>query len=68
MNTLPQTEAVKIVRAVVEGLSIRAAARLYNHHHNTVGRLLLRVGEGCAVLHDKLVRGVPATRVQVDEV
>lgn len=68
MNTLPHSESVKAVRAVVEGLSIRATARLYNHHHNTIGRLLLRVGEGCAVLHNQLVRGVPATRVQVDEV
>ena len=68
MNVLPLAERVRIVRAVCEGCSIRAVSRLYGHHHGTVGRLLLQVGENCAAMHDLLVRGVCATRIQLDEV
>lgn len=37
-------------------------------HRDTISRLMVRVGQGCAHLHDKHVRRVQARRVQVDEI
>jgi IS1 family transposase len=34
---------------------------------DTIGRLLLKLGEGCKRLHNKLVRGVEAGAVEMDE-
>ena len=58
---------VRIVGALVEGNSIRAAARLTSVGKNAVMALALRVGEGCAHLHSKLVRGLSSYVVQCDE-
>ena len=68
MNTLPLDHRVQIINALVEGNSIRSTERLFGHHRDTVMRLGLHVGESCAQLHDQLVREVPATTIQVDEI
>lgn len=66
-NILPMETRVRIVGALVEGNSIRAAARLTGVGKNAVMALALRVGEGCAHLHSKLVRGLSSYVVQCDE-
>ena len=47
---------------------MRATARLADVSFNTVAKLLIDAGKVCADLHDELVRGVTASRVQCDEV
>ena len=47
---------------------MRATARLADVSFNTVAKLLIDAGKVCADLHDELVQGVTASRVQCDEV
>jgi hypothetical protein len=62
------TEArTRIISALTEGNSIRATARMVNVHRDTVMDLGLRVGEGCARLHNRLVRDVAAHVIECDE-
>lgn len=58
---------VRVVAALCEGNSIRATARIVGVDKNAVMDLALRVGEGCAHLHNRLVRGIAAHVVQCDE-
>ena len=57
-----------ILNMLCEGQSMRATARLADVSFNTVAKLLIDAGKVCADLHDELVQGVPASRVQCDEV
>lgn len=57
MNTLPRDQQIAVISDLAEGCSIRAVERLTGIHRDTVMRLGLRVGKGCAVLHDALMRG-----------
>jgi IS1 family transposase len=68
MNTLSMEQKVKIVSALVEGNSIRSIERMTGVHRDTVMRLGLRVGEGCARFLDAKMRNVCSHRVQVDEI
>lgn len=67
MNILPFDQQVKIVSALAEGVSIRATERLTDTHRDTVMRLGLRIGEGCAELHDRLMRGLHVNLIEFDE-
>ena len=51
-----------------EGQSMRATARLVDVSFNTVAKLLIEAGKVCATLHDELVQGVTASKVQCDEI
>ncbi len=64
---LPFETRVKIASALVEGLSIRATARLLDVDRETVMYLGVVAGEACATLHDRLVRDVRPTLIQCDE-
>ena len=66
-NVLPMETRIRIVGALVEGNSIRAMSRQFSVDKNAVMALALRVGEGCAHLHSKLVRGLAAYVVECDE-
>jgi hypothetical protein len=55
------------ISALTEGCSIRATERLTNIHRDTIMRLGLRVGQGCAALHDEMMRFVQANRLDLDE-
>ena len=68
MNKLTDARRVAIVKALVEGNSMRATARLTGASLNTVVKLLVDMGELCALFHDAKVRQVPAKRVQCDEI
>lgn len=39
-----------------------------NTHRDTICRLLVEVGEGCAKIMDEKMRGLPSRRIQVDEI
>src|SRR5207244_5616768 len=57
----------RIVAALTEGCSIRATERLLDIHRDTIMRLGVRVGEGCARLHDRMMRNLHVNLVQMDE-
>ena len=68
MNRLPLKTRTLILNMLCEGQSMRATARLADVSFNTVSRLLIDAGKICADLHDEMVQGVTASRVQCDEV
>ena len=63
MNVLPLEKQVAVIGMLCEGLS----SRLTGVHRDTIGALLLRVGNGCAVLHDKMFVNMEPSQVQIDE-
>ena len=66
-NVLPWGTRARITGALTEGNSIRATARLTGAGKNAVMDCGLRVGEGCALLHDRIVRGARAYMLECDE-
>ncbi|WP_438014949.1 hypothetical protein WMF18_29195 [Sorangium sp. So ce315] len=58
---------VRVVAALCEGNSIRATARMIGVDKETVMVLALRVGEGCARLHNRMMRDIAAHVIQIDE-
>jgi IS1 family transposase len=67
MNKLSAEPEEQVIAALVEGNSIRSIERMTGVHRDTIMRLLVRVGEGCARLHNRTMRGVPTERLQLDE-
>jgi IS1 family transposase len=68
MNRLPLARRAALLGLLVEGNSLRAATRLADVSINTVTKLLVEVGAGCAKYHDEYVRGIRSQRVQCDEI
>jgi IS1 family transposase len=67
MNVLQNDKQVAIIAALTEGVSIRATERLTNVHRDTIMRLGVRIGEGCAALHDRTMVNLQIGRVELDE-
>jgi len=68
MNRLNLDRRTQIVSALVEGNSIRSTERMTGVHRDTIMRLLVEVGTGCAEIMDEKMRELPCKRVQVDEI
>jgi IS1 family transposase len=56
------------VSHLVEGASVRSTARLTGVSAPAILSLLVRMGEGCDRLHDRLVRDLAIRDVEVDEI
>jgi IS1 family transposase len=67
MNILCRNKQVEAIAALCEGVSVRATERLTEINRGTILSLGVRVGNGCAVLHDVLMRGLHVTRIELDE-
>jgi IS1 family transposase len=67
MNTLSRADQIAVLRALVEGNSMRATSRITGVARNTIADLLRDVGAHCKNHHDRFVREVAAKRVQADE-
>lgn len=68
MNILSREKQIEIVAALVEGCSIRATERLTGVHRDTIMRLGVRVGQGCARVHDELMQNLQPAAVELDEI
>jgi len=67
MNILSRDKQIEVVSTLTEGLGIRATARITGVNRETVGTLALRVGRGCAELHDRMTVGIRVNRIECDE-
>src|SRR6266446_1759167 len=67
MNNLPKQKQVEAIAALCEGVSVRATERLTGVNRGTILSLGVRVGDGCAVLHDAMMRGLHVSRIELDE-
>src|SRR5215467_3056369 len=67
MNTLSRDRQIQVIACLTEGASIRSVERLTGIHRDTIMRLALRVGRGCAELHDRMMVGLRVGRLELDE-
>jgi hypothetical protein len=68
MNRLSIDQRARIVAALVEGNSIRATCRMTGAAKNTVVKLLLDLGDACTAYQDAVMRNLPTTRIECDEI
>jgi IS1 family transposase len=67
-NALSTEKRVSIVSALVEGVSVRATARMVGVSKDTVMKLGVEMGEACARYQDETLRELTCKRLQVDEI
>lgn len=67
MNRLAIERQIKIVTALTEGCNIRATERMTNTHRDTIMRLGPSIGDGCARLHDRIMRNLNVDYIELDE-
>ena len=67
-NVLSTEKRAAIVKALIEGVSVRATARMLDVSKDTVQKLSLELGEVCIRYMDETLRDLPCKRLQVDEV
>ena len=68
MNRISHRQRVQVLKALLDGVSMRATARLTGVSFNAIKRLLVQAGEVAADYHDANVRGVQAKYVECDEI
>jgi hypothetical protein len=67
-NVLNTDKQIAIVSALAEGSSIRSIERMTGVHPDTIMRLGVKVGQGCAALMDEKMRNLPCARLECDEI
>jgi hypothetical protein len=67
-NILSTDKQILAIAALAEGSSIRSIERVLGVHRDTIMRLGVRIGKGCARLLDEKMRGLSCQRIQVDEI
>ncbi len=68
MNRLDTKERAAIIRALVEGNSLRSTTRITGRSINTVSKLLVDLGAACTLYQWDKLRDLPATRIECDEI
>lgn len=68
MNRLTIEMRVAMVKALVEGYSIRSTVRLTGVAKNTIVKLLVELGDACTTFQDATLRNLPCQRLQCDEI
>jgi IS1 family transposase len=68
MNSLSLTKRAQVVRALVEGNSVRSICRMTGTSKGAILKLLAELGTACAVFHDQHVRNLRVRRLQCDEI
>lgn len=68
MNRLPRDKQIQVVKALVEGNSIRATVRMTGVAKNTVTNLLVDLGKACEAYQVEHLVNLPCKRIQCDEI
>lgn len=68
MNRLSKDERAKIIAALCEGNSLRAAARMCDVAFNTVLKLLPEIGAVCEAYQRRALVNLRCKRIQCDEI
>src|SRR5215217_7700364 len=67
-NTLPKDKQIAVINMLAEGSSMRAISRITGIHQDTICRLGVRVGQGCAKILDVKMRDLTCRFLQFDEI
>lgn len=65
---LKTDQKIAVVSALAEGSSIRSIERMTGIHRDTIMRLGVKIGQGCAKLLDQKMRGLDCKRLELDEI
>jgi IS1 family transposase len=68
MNRTPLARRTQVINCLVEGNSIRSTERMTDTHRDTIMRLMVEVGTGCAALANEQMRDLSCQRIEVDEI
>lgn len=68
MNLTSKEKQIQVLKALVEGNSIRSTERMIGIHRDTIMRLLVRTGDKCQGIMDKYLRDFHCNQIQVDEI
>ena len=67
-NNLSPEKQATVISALAEGNSIRSIERMTGIHRDTIMRLGLRVGDGCAEVMDSTMKNLTCRLIQMDEI
>jgi IS1 family transposase len=67
-NVLNTDKQIAVIGALTEGSSIRSIERITGVHRDTVMRLGVKVGQGCAKMMDTAMWNLPCNRLEMDEI
>jgi IS1 family transposase len=67
-NVLNIDKKIAVIGALAEGSSIRSVERITGVHRDTIMRLGVSVGQGCAHLMHNRMRNLSCTRLELDEI
>lgn len=68
MNKLSTEERTRVVKALLEGNSLRSTTRMTGIHRSTILKLLVELGTACAEYQDRALRNLSCKRIQADEI
>ncbi len=68
MNKLTHERRLQVIRALVEGNSLRSTSRMTGVALNTIVSLLAEVGRAAETYQRQVMRTLPGQRLQVDEI
>jgi len=67
-NILPKDKQIAVIGGLAEGNGIRQIERITGIHRDTIMRLGVKVGQGCAALLDAKMRNLTCHHLQFDEI
>jgi IS1 family transposase len=67
-NVLKKDKQIAVIAALAEGMAIRQIERMTDIHRDTIMRLGVRVGKGCAAIMDAKMRNLDCENIQIDEI
>ncbi|MGB9488892.1 MAG: hypothetical protein WCA92_00380, partial [Terriglobales bacterium] len=67
-NVLNADKQIAVIGALAEGSSIRSIERITGVHRDTIMRLGVKVGQGCAKIMDLSMRNLSCNRLEMDEI
>ena len=68
MNRLSRTERAQIIRALVEGNSIRSTSRMTGFAQNTIMKLLVELGDAATEYQNRTLHNLNSTHIECDEI
>jgi IS1 family transposase len=67
-NILSPSKKASVIRALVEGCSVRSVERMTGVHRDTIIRLMVAVGQACERLLDEKLTELDCLEIEVDEI
>jgi hypothetical protein len=64
-NILKTEKKIAVIAALAEGMAIRQIERMTDIHRDTIMRLGVRVGKGCAAIMDAKMRDLNCTNIKL---